>query len=265
MAGPVFEDMSNRPAKEGGFSKLPHWVLRESNLTLHETAVYMALIGRSDATGHAWPSHRLIAIEAKLSESAAKRALKSLERRGRITKTVRPKGDGTNHSNMYYVKPFEKVAPPELTAKGGVLTEPPRGSDRTPPGVCEDWEEQPPEVEPIEEDSRSNLTVGRDDSFSGSDSGWPMPAATKKQLALLSDMFIHYTAEEPNTRTKAEWERLDIEQAKRLIAEYLAKVPRYDAYEGPELGEPAYAALSQTGKAWAEATMLPDLLWDVPV
>jgi hypothetical protein len=262
MAGPVFEDMSKRPAKEGGFAMIQHWMLRgETNLTLQEAMVYMVLTSRRNATGHAWPSVRLIAHDAIMSESAAKRALKGLEKRGRITKTIRPKGDGTNDSNMYWVKSLETALPLELAAPGGFCENPPWGSDRTPPGVCVAWEEYPLEEEPYKEDMRSNLTVGRDSFPSDSDSAiWPMPAVSEGQFAYIRDLFILYTGEIPNARTQAGWEQLDTEQAHRLVNEYLAKIGRYQDYAGPEAGEPAYEALSDKGKAFADATMLPGLV-----
>lgn len=244
---------TNKPESTGGhFTMIPNWLIRDSSLSGKELLVYMALVSRADEYGVAWPSIGRIAKEARMSPSTAKRTLSQLEAAHVVTKQIRKRADGTNDSNRYKVELFK--------TRRGVHSDPLTGSQGTGDGFPMNREEDPYQEDPLEEDSRSNLTVGREHS-SSSDSR-PMPKSTKAQHEYLSELFIHYNAEIPTAELKATWKALDIEQAKRLIKEYLAKVPRYDAYQGPEEGEPAFAALSAKGKAYAEVGMLPDAVSD---
>ena len=238
---------------EGGFSVIPNWLMRESDLTAHELLVYMALLNRAGGSGLAWPSIARIATESRTSVSTVKRTIKSLEHRGLITKQVRKRADGTNESNVYKVATFSRSAP-----KRGVLTERPTSPDRADPESRVDYEEDTLEEDTREEDLRSTLPGGRDISFSYIDRS--SATATTKQLAYLSDMHLHYNNEVPSKGLRARWASLTGQQADALIRQYLREVPRYDSYEGPEAGEPTYDALSAKGQAFADAYMLPGLV-----
>jgi len=237
-----------------GFSIIPNWLMRESDLTAHELLVYMALLNRAGGSGLAWPSIARIAKESRTSPSTVKRTIKSLEARGLIVKRVRKRADGTNESNVYKVATFTRAAP-----KRGVQTGRGTGSDRADDESREDYEEDTIEEDTREEDLRSTLPSGRDLSFIFVES---TGKATKKQLDYLSDLHLHFNAAVASETLQARWKKLTSNKANDLIRQYLKEMPRYDAYEGPEAGEPAYDALTPKGQAYADATMLPDLLWE---
>jgi hypothetical protein len=246
-----------------GFSMPPRWLRRDSNLSRNELDTFLALTERADANGYAFPSIPLIAAEARLSQRSVQTALASLVKRGLVKKFPRPRANGNHQSNRYWVA---KLPHDGTVGEWGHLLRVVQEvhhpvQEVHPPGAPVAYEVETLEEEPEEEEVRSNLPVGRDHSFSDPDSvGWPTPAASGAQLDYLGELFIHFNGVEPNARTRGGWEQLDTAQADRLIKEYLAKMERYDAYQGPEEGEPAFDALSAKGKAYAEAGMLPGLV-----
>jgi DNA-binding transcriptional MocR family regulator len=241
-------------APDEGFSIIPNWLMRESDLTAHEILVYMALLNRAGGSGLAWPSHARIARESRTSVSTVKRTIKSLEVRGLIVKQVRKRADGANESNVYRVATFTRAAP-----KPAVQSGPGTSPDRAKPESSEDYEEDTLEEDTLEEDVRSTLPSGRDLSFIFVES---TGKATKKQTEYLSDLHLHFNNAAPSVALQAKWRKLTSNRANDLIRQYLKEMPRYDAYEGPEAGDPEYEALSTKGQAFADATMLPDLVWE---
>ena len=240
-------------ATEGGFSIIPNWVIRDSNLTGNEILVYIALLNRANSKGLAWPATARIAKESRTSLSTVKRTIKSLEGRGLLTKQLRPRGDGSNDSNVYHVAMFERTPPGPnhpFIAGRGVQGEPGRGPQGTNPGSSVDRKEDTQEEDPIEEDLRSELLSGRALSFIEIQT-------TNKQVQYLHDLFIHFNNEAPSNNLTSRWEAMSKEEATNLINQYLAQIPRYDEYEGPDSSDPAFEALSETGKQWAETGMIP--------
>ena len=225
--------------------------MRESDLTKNELLVYMALLNRADANGDAWPSVPLIAKESRTSPRTVQTTIKLLQRRGLVTKRLRPRGDGTNQSNMYRVAIFKRKQ-----AEGGRNHSTMGVQGLQPPGAGVAGEEDPVEVNPVEEDMRSALTIGRDFSFVLADAS--SATATAKQLGYISDLHLHYNNRMPSAALRARWAALSGQQATTLIEQYLREVPRYDSYEGPEAGEPTYDALSATGQQWADAYLIPE-------
>ena len=65
---------------DGGFSIIPHWVVRDSDLDAHELLVYLAILNRANKYGIAWPSIATIVKESRTSESTVRRTIKRLER-----------------------------------------------------------------------------------------------------------------------------------------------------------------------------------------
>jgi len=234
-----------------GFSIIPNWLMRDSDLSAHELLVYMALFNRVNPQGLAWPSIARIAKESRTSPSTAKRTIRSLEARGLVVKQVRKRADGTNESNVYKVATFTRQAP----GQGERVT----GSVRPHHGVSVDYEEDPLEEDTSEEELRSTLPSGRDLSFMFVES---TGKATKKQLDYLSDLHLHFNASVASDTLQARWKKLTSNKANDLIRQYLKEMPRYDSYEGPVAGEPEYDALTPKGQAYADATMLPDLVWE---
>ena len=76
--------MSDTP--QGEFQIIPHWIMRDSNLDRNELLVFLALNGRADKHGVAFPSYSTIAHEARLSERTVEGVVKRLIARGLISK-----------------------------------------------------------------------------------------------------------------------------------------------------------------------------------
>lgn len=67
-------------------------------------SVYMYLRDRADKEGKCFPSIRTIGRELGLSRSSVQRSLKDLEHSGFLTREPRFRENGSNTSNMYYIK-----------------------------------------------------------------------------------------------------------------------------------------------------------------
>ena len=243
---------AGKNSSEGGFSMIPNWVIRESDLTAHELLVYIALLNRANGQGLAWPSVPRIARESRMSVTTAKRTIRSLEGRGLIKKQLRPRLDGSNETNVYRVAVFSRTPSPVKPRPPGQREPTPR-PEATNPGSREDHKEDPVEEEPSEEDLRSTLKRGHAGSSSFIDD-----SSTEAQLLYLHDLHIHYNNEVPPKSIKERWATLSKPEAQNLIKRYLQEIPRYDAYEGPEFGEDTYTALSAVGKLWADTGMIPE-------
>lgn len=84
-----------------GWTAVPTWVIRESDLTVTELVVLLVLLSRANASGLCWPSHKAIAAEARCSRRTAQRALESLRDKGFISWTNRFDERGDLASSMY--------------------------------------------------------------------------------------------------------------------------------------------------------------------
>ena len=84
-------------------------------------AVLVALANRANKDSRqCWPSHKLIASEAGVAVSTAKKALNGLRERGLIDWTQRPDGKGGLSSNLYtllYPQPGDDRPPGREGAK----------------------------------------------------------------------------------------------------------------------------------------------------
>lgn len=74
-----------------------------SGLPHRAITVYMYLKSRANADGICWPSVRTMAQDLSLSRATVQRALRDLERAGRIRKTSRYRENGGSSSNSYRV------------------------------------------------------------------------------------------------------------------------------------------------------------------
>lgn len=229
------------------FSIIPNWLIRDTSLSGNELLVYIALLNRANQYGIAWPSVATLAKEARISESSVHRTLKQLEQRGLVSRKRRKTPDGSNQSNMYHVTLFRD---PPLNAPwyhGDT-----RGvSRRQLRGVTVTEEEEPYEEEPYEADIRSVLEDEREGDM------FFTPLSTQKQQETLSDLYIHANGQAPNETVRWQWSMMTIGDAQQAIQRFYSNVGRYDEYIGPEQGDPAYEQLSDTGKKWADALMLP--------
>ncbi|MGC5077625.1 helix-turn-helix domain-containing protein [Agrococcus sp. DT81.2] len=238
-----------------GFSIIPNWLLRESDLTARELLVYIALLNRADRFGVAYPSMKTLAKEARSDERTVRDALKSLEKRGIVKTQRRPQEGGRHLPNLYRVAIFDRESP---RREGGVQERTPVGGDSAPEWGAQTQEEVDPlEVDPEEEDVRSALQAEQTRSY-----GFSFPdgveRASRKQREYIRDLWIHLHREVPSEEQEQHHSHLTSDEAAELIAALLREMPRYDAYEGPEPGEDAYEALSDVGKQWSDRGMLPE-------
>ncbi|MEF3405289.1 helix-turn-helix domain-containing protein [Agromyces sp. CCNWLW203] len=231
----------------GTFSVIPNWVIRESDLNAHELLVYVALLNRADRHGRAWPSMGTLAKEARASERSVRRALESLRERQLVTWQQRMRADGTHASNLYTIAIFDRSAP-----EGGWHSATPTVAERQGEGGTVADEVDTHQVDTDEEDLRSTLASGPAEGFS-----FPSSSASEKQVAYLRDLYIHYNNAVPPEKKLEEWRALSPTEATDRIDRYLAAMPRYQEYEGPEFGEPTYEALSDVGRVFAEQGMIP--------
>jgi hypothetical protein len=255
------------------FTKVPHWLIREYELLNgNELLLYLAMLSRADRKGICYPSVALLAREARMSESTVRRTRNRLVDKGLVTVTRRTIGDSRNDSNLYRVAlpkrslvKFTQETPvdnltldePEQLSNGGhsdwdgvTVTVPPSHSDWG-DGVTVTGEEEPLQEDPI----KKTLSVEHD-AFEFTNLG-----ITEAQWHLLSDLYIHITGNVAEQRTKNEWHQLTSDAAGELITRFYANVKRNDDYTGPEYGTPAYKALSEEGRKWADAGMVPDNRW----
>lgn len=241
-----------KPSSGGGFSIIPNWVLRESDLTAHELLVYIALLNHADRYGQAYPAMETLIREARVSEKSVRRALKSLEGRGVVQVTRRPREGDRHETNLYHVAVFDRTSPANLAGVGGKSATH-WVAEQYPERVLDLPEEvDPQEEDPLEEDLRLTLPSEREPGFD-----FPSSLASKNQVAYLRDLFIHFYNDVPTEEDLEKWRTLTPEQATELIEKALKAIPRYSDYEGPEYGEPAYEELSAKGQEFADQGMVP--------
>lgn len=255
------------------FTKVPHWLIREHELLNgNELLLYLAMLSRADRKGICYPSVALLAREARMSESTVRRTRNRLVDKGLVTVTRRTIGDSRNDSNLYQVA-LPKRPPVRFTQEPPVDNSASDGPERVSNGGHIDWDgvtvTAPPfqgdwgdgvtvtgKEEPLQEDPiKKTISVGPD-VFEFTDLG-----ITKAQWHLLSDLYIHITGNVAEQRTKNEWRQLTSDAASELITRFYANVKRSDDYTGPEYGTPAYKALSEEGRKWADAGMVPENRW----
>lgn len=259
--------MSDEPRD---FTMIPNWVIRDSVLSGNELLVLIALWSRVNQQRVSWPSKRQLAADSHLSEATVKRALPMLESRGLITMQVRPRGDGTNASNLYHLPllPWQRPKQGEayshlvrtVNKQGeGVTVNPPGGQGEPVEGVSVTREEDPGEEDTREENIRPELPFEREQDLYSLNA--PEAKATVKQVSYIRDLYIHHYNRVPNSDDVNRIRALTSERAAETIKAYLRVVGRNGMYEGPEDGTDEYEALSDTGQLWADNGMVPDV-WD---
>mgnify|MGYP002277408912 CR=1 FL=1 len=111
-----------------GFSIIPNWVIRESDLDAHELLTYLALLNRADKAGRTWPAISTIARESRTSESTVRRTLKKLIERG-FVEVERRKNAAGDQSNLYTIRvfhtPLSARQGPPVTQTGPPIRETP--------------------------------------------------------------------------------------------------------------------------------------------
>lgn len=107
--------MSEQPVQ--GFAMVPRWIIEDDTISQNATCVFMALAGRMGRAGSAFPSHKLLAKEAKCSVASVKRALNELRELGIVKWESRWRGGANSQtSNLYTVnlnpEPVAQETPP---------------------------------------------------------------------------------------------------------------------------------------------------------
>ncbi|WP_144797720.1 helix-turn-helix domain-containing protein [Microbacterium paludicola] len=278
-------------SKTDGFVRIPNWLIDDSDLSAHELLVYTVLLRfRDPKTGKCFPGMTTIADRARISRKSVERTIPLLEKRG-IVRVERRSTVTDNKPNMYEVsvateKPEsiwassargrrvpKRVRTNVSESVGKGVTFEPTDSESVPTdslSVPTDSESVPPQTPslPKKIHGRSSNEEIHEQAIRSTLQSGPVnfsfnietPRATEKQLTYLHDLHIHLTGHIPNTRNTDKWAALTLSEAQQLIGQYLRQIPRYDAYEGPEYGDPAYDALTPIGKQWADSGFIPDIL-----
>lgn len=259
------------------FTKVPHWLIRDSDLDGNELLLYLAMLSRADKKGLCFPSVSTLAKEARMSPSSVRRTRERLIEKGLVTVTRRKLKDKRNDSNLYQVALPKRGGVKFADASGGTF-DPPEPVDNSEPDVTNvtfdvfgeplsgvtvepswchgdrgDGVTVTGEEEPVKEDPLKKMVSPQTPAFEFHDLG-----ITEAQWWLLSDLYIHITGKPAAQETKHTWGSLTSDSARDLIGRYYANVGRDDDYTGPEYGTPAYEALTDRGREWADAAMVPD-------
>lgn len=266
-----------------GFIRVPNWLLDDSDLTLHEFAVYVALLRfRDSKTGKCFPGMTTIADRARVSRETVKRTIPKLVDKGLITVTKRREGV-KNLPNVYTVA-VAKETPQNLIANSKRGQRVPKRSKNS---ECLPASEKPKgghsqtlgghsQTPLVGTPSAPNKTYknktheqAMTPTFVESGSNplftftTPQPnLATEKQIKLLHDLAtqLQYGAGGglPKASQLERWRKLTTEQATEQIKGYYKAIGRPDEIEYPEYGTPEYAALSPQGQAFADSAGQPE-------
>lgn len=106
-----------------GYSSVPNWVIRNSNLDAAEKLTYIALLNRANSEGECWPSLATISADVRSTIRTVSRKLESLEAKGLIRKIRRSNAEKGNVSNLYKVLTY-KTAPPMVNLSIAMVNEP---------------------------------------------------------------------------------------------------------------------------------------------
>lgn len=261
-----------------GFVRLPNWLIDDSDLTLHELAVYIVLLRfRDPKTGKCWPGMTTIADRARVSRETVKRVVPRLEARGMV-KVTRERIDGRNLPNVYEVAVATETpgfiwgrsargrriprrrhseTPPSPKQAGGRHSEtPPRHSET--PGVGTPSASKKTQVKKIHEQAiRPTFEEsGRYEDFSF-DTVQPI---SQKQLDYLNDLHVHLTHRPVDNASRERWKKLSHPEIEQLIARYWEQIPRGRGgnWEGVSDDDPAWQHLTQAGRDWYYNGALPE-------
>lgn len=269
-------------ASTDGFVRLPNWLVDDSDLSLHELAVYIVLLRfRDPKTGKCFPGMTTIADRARISRRAVMRAIEDLERREMI-RVERRSSLKENKPNVYHVALANET--PEFiwatSARGRRV--PRRRATSDSESLGQGVEQATSDSESLPSDSQTPAPVTQshpkqihvkkiheqalrqtkdrppDDLFSFD----AVETATLKQLTYLQDLHIFLTERLPDQRTRDKWIALDTTAASDLISAYWQQLPRGRGgnWES-EVDEihPLYRHLSTAGKQWVAKGCLPDI------
>jgi DNA-binding Lrp family transcriptional regulator len=264
---------------------VPNWAIEHSSLTKHELLVYIVLLKYCDrATMKCRPGFRTIGDEARVSRDTVKRTIKSLEVHG-IIKVERRRVNGRNLANVYTVGRFEPGSP---SAKGTRAPQRRVGawSTHVGAGSAERRRSEHLELEP--ENKTQELDVVRRDASKQLDDEIEEEAtisvgaasllegvnehelsktreqvsfdvrASREQIDLLTDLCIQSGEQLPTPDEIEAWQEMTATRASELINLYRQKMGRGIDYLGPfDEDDPGFTLLTDQGKKWARAFMVP--------
>lgn len=278
-------------ANTDGFVRLPNWLIDDSDMSLHELAVYIVLLRfRDPKTGTCFPGMSTIADRARLSRRSVMRAIEALEQR-QVIRVTRRSTIQVNQSNVYEVlianetpkhiweisargRRIPRRADPGDSESSGPTFAPDPSDSEAPPSDSEtppSDSQSPPPVTPSHPkkiQSRSNvknqekairptLPSGRESDFFFDD----IQEISTKQLDYLNDLHVHLTQRPVDARTRTKWETLTHPQAVELINRYWQQIPRGRGgnWEGvTDDDAAAWEHLSERGRAWIDNGAMPD-------
>ncbi|MDQ1130675.1 helix-turn-helix domain-containing protein [Microbacterium sp. SORGH_AS_0888] len=266
-----------------GFVMLPNWLIDDSDLTLHELAIYIVLLRfRNPQTGKWTVGMTTIADRARVSRETVKRTIPKLEQRGFIS-VRRAKHEGRNEVNEYTVAVPSRTAPEDMWARTARGQRIPKRKSRHSECLPADAEtnsrhsetpgrhSQTPGVGTPSATKKTTLQkINTSDLTSALKSGpedvsfdLPDDSATEKQVTLLRDLAICITWHIPNDEMIARWRKLTKKQASEQIRQYLKNVGMAGNWDGPDEGTPLFDELSQATKDWYFNGAVPaHLEWD---
>ncbi len=155
-----------------GWSAVPNWLIRDSDLNNYELLVYIALLNRANREGECWPGLATLQRDARASRNTVIKTIKALEDRGLVSVSRRRRADGSSESNLYRVHAFVGGSSRE---PGGFTTETPLVHDVDGGSAPSEPEVLPIEVLPNEEDTY-NAREARgvvDAAFETAYEAWP--------------------------------------------------------------------------------------------
>lgn len=91
---------------EQGWAAIPNWLLRDPTVGRDTKFVYLLLSSRIGRDGICWPSQRLLAKEAGLSERQVRRIIADLKDKHLIEVTVKATSHGRANHYHLLVHPF---------------------------------------------------------------------------------------------------------------------------------------------------------------
>ena len=265
-----------------GFVMVPNWLIDDSDLTLHELAVYMVLLRfRDHKTGECFPSLSTIADRARVSRETVKRTIPQLEKKGMV-KVSRKKQGTKNLPNLYRVAaPRAKAKTPsfaEAKETGGVSQTLPPVDNSAGGGVSQTLGRvsQTLGVGSDRASNKNQLTRSNEQDLTPvfseatcEDFSFDLEKdpATDSQVNYIKDLatILSYQSGQgviPDEGHLKRWRGLDREGATQLIKGYLKEVGRPEAEYYPEPGSPEYESLSEAGKAFADSAGRPDSVWE---
>lgn len=176
-----------------------------------------------------WPATRYqLAEETGLSPDQAKRAAQSLVQAGFLAATEHRLGGNYDRTKSYrpIIRPQEGADSP--TENGRIRPQ--------------EWTDSP------------NVLFSQTVKKTLRAISLREPAASEDQINLIRDLCIHSGELVP---PDDQLRQLTKAEAAGVIDDLYAAVDRHSGYVGPEEGEPEYEQLSETGKRWADAQMVP--------